>query len=112
MELEGPGLIAAVVASVVGISLLAMLYSKRRMSKGWKGRVTKVRSYQERQRDLEGRDSALIQEFFVIRCRTDSGRSVRLKMSQTQFSGVYPDGLKPGDRVEKVPGEWWPKKIV
>lgn len=110
MELEGPGLIAAVVATIVAVSVIAMLYSRRRMAKAWKGRVTKVRSYQEGQRDTQGRPTGMIQEFFIVRCRTDSGRGVRLKMDRTQFSGTYPDGLNPGDRVEKLPGEWWPKK--
>ncbi len=106
MKLEGATLVVVTVAVVLAFTAVLLLYSKRRTAKTWKGSVVKVRTYQ-----MQKHQDEPLKDYTDVHFRTEAGRRVRLKMEKAQYDATCPGGLQTGDRVEKVGGEWWPKKL-
>jgi hypothetical protein len=90
------------VVFVCAVTVLLTWISARNQGKGWRGVVTKIQRRTSLNNDVP-------QDEVVIRYRTDSGKSGKLRLDSWNFEKLFPQ-LAVRDTLVKVPGEAAPKK--
>lgn len=92
----------------VALSVVLTLYTRRRTSRTWQGVVEDVRSYR-RDRSTSSESVAQFESYIQVRYRTDTGRRGKITLKKRQFDAALA-GLKPGDRLVKEAGSYYPRK--
>lgn len=96
------------VGFVALVTVLITLYSRRKMASTWTGVVERVRNFQKQDANVD--HSSTVPMVAVV-FRTDQGRRVKVELEKRRFDAAFPDGLEPGDRVEKAAGAWYPARV-
>lgn len=94
------GLLAAAVLSAV-----IMLVQKRKNRTGWAGTVSKIEPYSTTDGDWNTRD------YMRIHYIRDDGEIHSFECDATSYPFWF-QGLQPGDRLEKPPGEGVPRRVA
>ncbi len=90
------------VVFVCAVTAVLTWFSARSQAKGWRGVVTDIQRRTSLKNDVQ-------QEEVVIRYRTESGKSGKLRLDPWNYERLFPQ-LAVGDTLIKAPGEPAPKK--
>ncbi len=97
------------ILAAIGLSVVIMLFQKRKSQSAWKGTVTKIKEdifnpsvYSENNTNMK--------DYVDIYYRTDNGKKGKLHIYKSQFDSLYSQ-LKEGDRLIKEAGKEYPEIV-
>ena len=88
----------------IALSVVIMLFQKRKKKESWQGVVTKVKE----EADYYDDENNFREGMVVIHYRTDAGKKGKFRLRKNQFGKMFPN-LKAGDRLAKQAGEALPQ---
>jgi hypothetical protein len=95
------------VAVIAAITLIAYMYSKKRMKNAWKGTVVKVKKKTKHLNRYSG-DIVDTETYIYIYCRTDKGHIQQFRIEERACINRFGRLPVEGDKMEKKQNEWLP----
>lgn len=86
---------------VVPITLFIIIAVIKGKKQSWKGEITDKYIHTKKDFDTNREETS-----YIVSIKIDSGREKKMEVDKNRY-----DEWSKGDRLEKVKGEMWPKKI-
>jgi hypothetical protein len=89
------------------VMVLITLWVRRKSAASWSGVVEKVREVTKTHHQ-DDQSTGTTEHYMRVHARSDAGKRIKVEMPLRTFEALYPEGLGPGVRIAKRPGEWYP----
>jgi len=89
------------------VMVLTTLWVRRKSAASWVGAVETVREVRKTHHQ-DDNSPGTTEHYMRIHARSDAGKRIKVEMPLRTFEALYPEGLGPGVRIAKRPGQWYP----